>query len=281
MEKDKMDLTLLFTNLALYNPLKFNDNDSKDLRRLLVDEVAHMQFDSFCIECAKDSTFKTKSKYKGNGPSFGATGSPTPPPDYTKQLNKLSSNAYHIDFECQRNTKHEYHYSFKFKNSTITKIGQYPSIASIQTAGIKKYENILKKDYQDFSKAIGLYSHGIGIGSFVYVRRIFENLVEEKRNEAAKDPTWDNELFKQSKMNEKIKLLEDLLPTILVKSRQLYSIISKGIHELSEEECLTLFPDVQIAIELILDEKIYQKEQEQKASMLHRFVSETTAKLKK
>lgn len=276
-----MDFSILFSNLALYNPVKFDDVDAKDLKQIIVDQQSSIQFDSYCIKCAKDSTFK--KEHINTPPRVGATIHSTPPapPNYTKMLNKLISKAYHMNFVCQRNQQHIYHYSFKFMNSTIIKIGQYPSIASIQTAGIKKYEKVLNSDYQDFSKAIGLYSHGIGIGSFVYVRRIFENLVEEMRIEAEKDSTWDNDQFNRSKMDEKIKMLEHLLPNILVVNRKLYGIISKGIHELSEQECLTLFPDVQIAIELILDEKIYEKERIQKAGRLQSFISKTSANLKK
>ena len=42
---------------------------------------------------------------------------------------------------------------------------------------IAKYKAVLGTQYREFSKAIGLFAHGIGIGSFVYLRRIIENLV--------------------------------------------------------------------------------------------------------
>jgi hypothetical protein len=49
-----------------------------------------------------------------------------------------------------------------------------------------------------------------------------------------------------------------------VEHKVLYAILSKGIHELSEEECLQAFPVVRLGIELILDEKIEQQEKERK-----------------
>jgi hypothetical protein len=99
----------------------------------------------------------------------------------------------------------------------------------------------------------------------VYLRRIFESLIEEARNEGAKDSSWDDEEFTKSRMDEKILLLQDKLPSFLVENRGLYSILSKGIHSLTEEECLEYFNPVKVAIELILDEKI---EQEQKRSKI-------------
>ncbi len=59
-----------------------------------------------------------------------------------------------------------------------------------------------------------------------------------------------------------------------------FAILSKGIHELTEQECLDLFPKVQLAIELILDEKIYQKEKQMKISSVKSFVSATIEKFK-
>ena len=52
----------------------------------------------------------------------------------------------------------------------------------------------------------------------------------------------------------------------------MYSILSKGIHELSEKDCLDFFPAMKLSVELILDEKLerYQKEkkiEEAKASI--------------
>lgn len=44
----------------------------------------------------------------------------------------------------------------------------------------------------------------------------------------------------------------------------MYSLLSKGVHELSEEDCLAHFDTLRIGIELILDEKLDRKERERK-----------------
>ena len=45
----------------------------------------------------------------------------------------------------------------------LTKIGQYPSIADLSVAELKKYQKVLQADdYRELSRAIGLASHGIG-----------------------------------------------------------------------------------------------------------------------
>ena len=61
-------------------------------------------------------------------------------------------------------------------------------------------------------------------------------------------------------MNERVKLLKDHLPKFLVENNETYSILSKGLHELSEENCLEYFLTMKDSIRLILDEIIEKNE---------------------
>ena len=65
-------------------------------------------------------------------------------------------------------------------------------------------------------------------------------------------------------MAERITMLKDRLPAFLVENPAMYSILSKGIHELSEEECLKHFSTLRICIELTLDNKLEKKNREMK-----------------
>jgi len=145
------------------------------------------------------------------------------------------------------------------------KYGQYPSMADISTAEIQKYHKILENDlFKEFSRAVGLISHGVGIGAFVYLRRIFEGLVEEAHQRAQSETGWDEDAYNKMRMDEKIGMLTGHLPPFLVENKKIYSILSKGIHELSEDECKRHFDAVKMGIELILDQKIRQKEEKEK-----------------
>lgn len=258
--------------LGLYQPLTINEENTSIIKPYLRNPLK-VQFDCYCIECKKETTFKFyQNKYEQY---------------YTNQYqidieNRINSKLP-IDFifKCQRDESHIFHFTLLTYENKVTKIGQYPSIADLQLHKIEKYRTILKDDYRDFSKAIRLNSQEIGAGSFVYLRRIFENLIEETRQIASEqEANWENNVFEGSRMDNKIKLLKDYLPDILVENRSLYAILSKGIHELTEQECLDLFPNVQLAIELILDEKIHQKEKQLKISSVRNFVSTTIEKLK-
>ena len=68
-------------------------------------------------------------------------------------------------------------------------------------------------------------------------------------------------------VDEKVKMLANYLPETLVKNTVFYGIISKGIHELSEEDCLAFFPVMQSFIIMILrqwETLRKDKEEEQK-----------------
>jgi hypothetical protein len=153
------------------------------------------------------------------------------------------------------------------QNSKIQKIGQYPSLADLADSEIRKYRKVLGEDrYRELNRAVGLSAHGIGIGAYVYLRRIFESLIEDAHTVAAQTPDWDEETFQKSHMDEKIGLLADYLPQYLVENISIYSILSKGIHSLTEEECLDNFELLRVSIELILDQKIEQEERDKKIS---------------
>lgn len=261
-------------DLGLYQSLIIHDENAEIIESYLRNPKK-IQFDCYCIECKKESTFKLYSQTGGLKPLTIN--------DYPeKAIDRIQTQLpIALIFRCHRDELHLFYFSVLIQQNKVTKIGQYPSIADLQLHKIKKYQTILKNDYRDFSKAIRLNSQEIGAGSFVYLRRIFENLIEETRQIALEQNTnWNNNDFEGSKMDHKIKLLKDYLPSILVENRKLYAILSKGIHELTEVECLDLFPKVQLAIELILDEKIHQKEKQNKISSVRSFVSATIEKFK-
>ncbi len=265
----------LFLKLSLYETINLETNNEIIHK---IGDNRSFTFDCYCIDCKKDSTFRIYSNEFARGELF--RGEPTL--DIKQELHTLNSFQVPkgIYFTCQRDPQHKYSYFFIIQNSNITKIGQHPSVADIEIQGIQKYQKLLKQDYKNFSKAIGLHSHGVGAGSFVYLRRIFENLIEEKHIEASQYDQWDEKEYQKSRMDEKINLLKDKLPSILVEHRAIYGIMSKGIHELSEDECKSLFPDVKLGIELILDEKLYEQEKQSKRKSFSSFIADTAAKLK-
>ena len=166
-------------------------------------------------------------------------------------------------------------------NYRFQKIGQFPTIADLEIGKYKKFSKLLSKEnLRELNKAIGLSANGVGIGAFVYLRRIFEKLIENYHNEAQKNDNWDEELYSNSRISEKIELLKNFLPEAVVKYKKVYSIISKGIHELEEQECLTYFPIVKDAIIAILEQDYLVRENANKQKELEKNIQDLVEKLK-
>lgn len=156
-----------------------------------------------------------------------------------------------LEYICSMNEEHHLDYIVLATDNSMMKIGQYPSIADMTFPELDAYKHVIsKEDRKELGTAIGLFASGVGAGSYVYLRRILERLVYQAK-EAAADAI-DNEMFEQARVAEKIKMLEGYLPDILVKNTTIYGILSKGIHELSEEECRKYFPVVKECIYQIL-----------------------------
>lgn len=158
----------------------------------------------------------------------------------------------------------------------LEKVGQEPSMADLQMFDIEKYKNILPKEsFRNFSMALGLYSSGVGCGSLLYLRRIFETLIKYAQKMCSSMPEWNEEEYNKRRFNEKIEYLEALgakiIPDELLDIKaKIYGWLSKGVHELTEQESMDLFPYLKYAIELILDEQIAQKEKEAKLNELRK-----------
>lgn len=232
----------------LYVAVQYETEDLELGRKLrYFDET----FDSYCPGCNSHSIFE---RYWPNGRSISHE------PDHW-----VDCGRFVIQIQCTRNRNHKPLFYFEAKDQTIQKIGQLPSIAELNLFDVKKYSKVLDiKYFREFTKAIGLSAHGVGVGSFVYLRRIFELLIEEAHSRAVSSELWDEKVYEKSRMGERIELLKDELPEFLVENKAMYSILSKGIHELSEEECLTAFPILKVGIEIILDVKLEAAKKEKK-----------------
>ena len=160
----------------------------------------------------------------------------------------------------------------------MRKIGQYPSMADMQFFECTKYRRILKSHYPDYSRALGLFASGIGCGSFVYLRRVFEFLVERLHNECKREQGWNEAEYKRIDFNEKIRMIEEfgkvIIPNELKQVRtKIYGVLSKGVHQSSDQECLEIFSYVKYALEIIMDEQLAQLEKETKLKELQKRVN--------
>jgi len=242
-----------------------------------------LRVDAHCLGCGHETTYVLS-------PRESRTIYSEHPDLLSMHINELSAMLGSITFHCSRvphASSHNAHFCFKAavnwkkdqkpeeRTLTITKIGQWPSVADMAAAKFAEYENLIPQvDLAELRRAVGLAAHGIGIGAFVYLRRIFERLVQRAEAAAEIRPG-------AQRMDDRIAALDGTLPEFVVKNRKFYGIVSKGIHELSERECIEAFSIVEAAVLLMLDEvsaaekrKARLKEAEVKLSQL----GETLAK---
>ena len=154
-------------------------------------------------------------------------------------------------FVCSMNDEHHLDYIVLTTDNSMTKIGQYPSVADMTFPELDAYKHVIsKEDRKELGTAIGLFASGVGAGSYVYLRRILERLIYQAKTTAG-DAVNDEE-FEKARVAERIKMLQGYVPEILIQNTTIYGILSKGIHELSEEECRKYFPVVKECIYQIL-----------------------------
>ncbi|EOT2913835.1 hypothetical protein ACLBZE_001582 [Clostridium perfringens] len=104
------------------------------------------------------------------------------------------------------------------------------------------------------NKALVMESFGYGIASLLYIRRAFEKLIiisEGKEHE--NDGTTMKDRIKNNKY----------LPDLIKENSRIYNIISEGIHNQSEEECMKLFKIIKVGV-MILITRVYSYVEEEK-----------------
>lgn len=247
---DKLDPKYFFFDLPLYENVELTTDNLEKANNIL---SFRGKFDAYNFIIEENTT------YEGD--------------NYDHELGN-EYKYYEVDITCLR-TKVQFRYYIHANNKKLIKVGQYPSLADLNIEQIKQYKNVLSLEKQkEFIRGIGLRAHGVGIGSFVYLRRVFEFLVEEEHKIAKLTNNWNEDLYEKSRMTDKIDLLKGYLPSFLVSNKDLYGILSVGVHELSEIDCLKYFDAIKMGIVEILDEKVI--EDDRKKRRLH-----STSELKK
>lgn len=284
-----MELKKLIGQKGLYEKYSFEDYSTDEILNLFFFIDGNSTFtdlrtlDGYCVGCKASTTFMSaEAHYRDLGEillGFNAVteGQPENADDLIKQsliqqLNRIG--IFKRTFICPReknNHIHNQEYYFIVLGNEFMKIGQYPSIIEKEQFSIQKYRALNNEIYQELNAAIGLFTHGNGIGAFVYLRRIIEkHIVLPILGEMIESNEIEKERLLHVDFKTKIALSKHHLPTYLSDNPKIYSILSKGIHELTEKECLNFFTALRNAIELILDEQIALKERRKKEDAIKR-----------
>jgi hypothetical protein len=139
------------------------------------------RIDGHCPHCHQRSTFSRESSWHGSE-------------DGSLQAKTIWKT---LVIECARDADHRITFEIlRAKEGTVLKYGQYPALADIAKDESTAFRKVLsKQNAAEFHRAIGLASHGIGIGSYVYLRRIFERLIRVRFEQFKGEEGWTDEDF--------------------------------------------------------------------------------------
>jgi hypothetical protein len=243
-------------NTPLYTPLRVSRFQLTDL----VGSGARAM-DGYCPFCRQASLFENS----GNQGDFRAQ---------TDEGVKKLQCIIDIKATCRRDDEHVLSFQIELKNLTVQKIGQLPSFVDLVDDPRALFRRELSRvDAAEFRRAIELAAHGMGIGAYVYLRRIFERLVQTKFEKVKDAAGFDARAFSTLRMDEKVSQLRDHLPPFLVQNHRLYSILSLGIHELDEARCSEFFPILRGSILYILRQDQAAREDEEARKALAKEIS--------
>lgn len=225
--------------------------------------ITELAISTYCEQCDAQRVFKTAVNEKvRNVFAKDVVTLCAPVPAGTKPANPQehfanASYCVNIEMNCAMCGASHY-YTILFKGDSIIKIGQYPSYTTTEVQNVRKYKNLISKYYPELTRSVNAYSQRMGVAAFVYLRRILEHLIEKR---FTGDKTWKFE----EKLRE-VEKTEQIIPEELEPIKvQIYSVLSKGIHEYEEDECLGIYLSVKYVIERMLDIELAKQENEVKA----------------
>ncbi len=163
-----------------------------------------------------------------------------------------------------------YNLSLEDGNLSLQKIGQDPSSVDLHNRKLdkrySKYKNY-KIVRNDLNKALICYHKNFSIGGFLYLRRVLEYIVEDKYINVKENLDQSKQSQFEShniKFREKIEILKEYLPDYLSENKHIYSVLSKGVHSLTEEDCNKYFNIVENSIYIIIEEELELQEKEKR-----------------
>lgn len=265
------------TEEMLLTPLYKKIHIDKKMKAYKFFPCSDVRIECYCKECNSRRIFSfNNSRIAINSllsectPGSLTDGSSSIPHDSLESvLPTIDFFAFHAMADCQ----HKMIITFmKIDNETIMKVGQYPSIYDLnEEINNRQFLKILSKEYADYYKnACSLYSFNSCIGALTYLRRIFEKLLTDIFNDNKDEISIGFDEYKKLRMEDKIKRIKNYLPDIMQEQgfNTIYTKISDGIHNLTEEECSCIFPILKQGIEEILIEKLEKKDKEKRKKEL-------------
>ncbi len=222
---------------------------------------ANLKMELYCNECKKRRIYtfmNSRHAFINMAPSSSSN-------DVKNEFQKLDFFRLIAQADCGHHLVADFRI---IDENHIEKIGQYPSIYDLnEEINNKQFLKLLNKEYESYYKtACSLFSFNSCIGALTYLRRIFEKLLIDVFNDNKDKISIKLDEYQKMRMEDKIKAIKVYLPDIMQEQgfNNIYTKISDGIHNLTEEDCLSIFPVLKEGIEEILIERLEKQNKEKR-----------------
>ena len=145
-------------------------------------------------------------------------------------------------------------------NGNVFKIGEYPELYIKLPSNL---QSLLGNDFASFIKGLKCEKQGLGIGAYIYYRRVVENQknrllgeiqkVLEKLSAQKEMIETIQKAILETQFSKAIDMVKDSLPESLLVDghnpfKLLHKALSIGIHKLPDEECLQIAHNIRMVL---------------------------------
>ena len=213
------------------------------------------------LHCSDDSCngvrfFRCTNVFSNAGPYSGEN-----------TLKENNVNYLHVIYQCSNCQRAQKVYSLavilltgEHSYEMCCKLGEIPPYGPLVPPRLIK---LIGPDRDIFLKGRNCENQGLGIGAFAYYRRVVENQkrrilkeivkVSEKIGVPQDKIDTLHEAIEETQFSKSLKMTKDAMPESLLISGQspillLHRALSRGVHELSDEECLKRASTVRLVL---------------------------------
>lgn len=285
----KEDIFFKVYNLDIGESIEITENNAETIFNFIIDRSA---YDHYCNNCNRvktfiqsqkqsvivDGTFNDNHAINMYNPKLNDKVITYEKSDYSSLSNNSSSiTIYEINsrffifkkLECPT-CDEKLTMIFLYEKNCIAKVYQSFISDIIKDEDIqqfKKMKLLNEDDLKELNNANKCKKLGMNIASFVYMRRIFENMLQRIYEEHQSEVTIkdSSKKFTDLFVKDKVKLLKPYLPILMNedvssdKYIKLYKLLSEGIHKLNEDICESLYNIIKELLLMILEKEMQEK----------------------
>jgi len=297
-------------NMPLYNA------ESGELKPIL-DQVKRLtsfdgRHETYCPRCKKDAIFllpgdakaaswaledenREKAMERGvvrltDEPSMSANDPRVRrwlgPFEVVMQCTRVESHFVWLNFQLEVSTKLDKPTEGKLLKPIeiyrLTKYGQWPSLVDFHLHQMDGLADAFSEvNVKEWKRSLMTQAHGFNVAACVHLRRMFESLLLEARDSVDggthKDKEWPD--FDGAPTPERVRLLASELPPFIVEHPELYGVLSKGVHQLTEQECFRELPVLQQCMRLIAEQRIDKRRRAKNEEETKKLLAEAASRL--